>query len=74
MVTEELLRYASMPAEQWLRDQLVAALRERLDLDFIDPAITAVARHQAGVDHQRRHDGDVGWLFGRCGAYAISRR
>jgi HK97 family phage major capsid protein/HK97 family phage prohead protease len=42
VVTEELLRYASMPAEQWLRDQLVAALRERLDLDFIDPAITAI--------------------------------
>ena len=43
VVTEELLRYSSMAAEQWLRDQLVAALRERLDLDFIDPAITAIA-------------------------------
>ena len=42
VVTEELLKYASIPAEQWLRDQLVAALRERLDLDFIDPAITAI--------------------------------
>lgn len=42
VVTEELLRYASMAAEQWLRDQLVAALRERLDTDFIDPAVTSV--------------------------------
>jgi HK97 family phage major capsid protein len=41
-VTEELLRYASMSAETWLRDQLVAALRERLDLDFIDPGVTAI--------------------------------
>lgn len=37
----ELLRDSSPSAEAWLRDQLAAALRERLDLDFIDPAKAA---------------------------------
>lgn len=34
----ELLRDSSPSAEQIVRDQLAAALRERLDIDFIDPA------------------------------------
>jgi HK97 family phage major capsid protein len=42
VVTEELLRYAAIPAETLLRDQMVEALRARLDTDFIDPTKTAV--------------------------------
>jgi HK97 family phage major capsid protein/HK97 family phage prohead protease len=42
VVTEELLRYAAIPAETMLRDQIVEALRARLDTDFIDPTKTAV--------------------------------
>ena len=38
VVTEELLRDSSPSAETILRDSLAAALRERLDSDFIDPA------------------------------------
>lgn len=37
VVTEELLRDSSPSVETILRDSLVAALRERLDLDFINP-------------------------------------
>lgn len=43
VVTEETLRDSSPSAETIVRDQLAAALRERLDLDFIDPAKAAVA-------------------------------
>ncbi len=43
VVTEEVLRDSSPSAEVLLRDQLAAALRERLDTDFIDPAKAAVA-------------------------------
>jgi HK97 family phage major capsid protein len=43
VVTEELLRYAAIPAETLLRDQLAAAITARIDTDFIDPAKTAVA-------------------------------
>ncbi len=39
----ELLRDSSPAADVVIRDQLVAALRERLDRDFIDPAKAAVA-------------------------------
>lgn len=42
VVTEELLRDSSPSAEAWLRDELAAAIRERLDTDFIDPAKAAV--------------------------------
>lgn len=42
VITEELLRSSSPSADTIIRDQLVAALRERLDIDFIDPAKTAV--------------------------------
>jgi HK97 family phage major capsid protein/HK97 family phage prohead protease len=41
-VTEELLRFSSIATETWLRDQLVRALRERLDLDLFDPTVTAI--------------------------------
>ena len=37
VVTEEVLRDSSPSAEALVRDQLAAALRERLDIDFIDP-------------------------------------
>lgn len=38
VVTMELLRDSSPAAEAIVRDQLAAALRERLDMDFIDPS------------------------------------
>lgn len=41
--TEEVLRDSSPSAEMIVRDQLAAALRERLDIDFIDPSKAAVA-------------------------------
>ena len=37
VVTMEVLRDSSPSAEGLVRDQLAAALRERLDIDFIDP-------------------------------------
>lgn len=43
VVTEELMRSSSPSAEILIRDQLAAALRERLDIDFINPAKAAVA-------------------------------
>ncbi len=43
VVTEELLRDSSPSAEAIIRDQLAAALRERLDIDFINPAKAAVS-------------------------------
>lgn len=43
VATEETLRDSSPSAEGILRDQLAAALRARLDTDFIDPAKAAVA-------------------------------
>jgi HK97 family phage prohead protease len=39
----EVLRDSSPSAEMLIRDGLVSALRERLDIDFIDPAKTASA-------------------------------
>lgn len=41
VVTEEVLRDSSPSAEMIVRDQLAAALRERLDTDFIDPGKSA---------------------------------
>jgi HK97 family phage prohead protease len=41
--TKELLRDSSPSADALIRDGLAGALRERMDLDFIDPAITAIA-------------------------------
>lgn len=43
VLTEEVIRDSSPAAEGLVRDGLVAALRERLDIDFIDPAKAAVA-------------------------------
>ena len=43
VLTDELIRYSSPSAEVIVRDQLVAALSERLDLDFIQPTKAAVA-------------------------------
>lgn len=37
VLTEELIRNSSPSAEMIIRDSLVAALRERMDLDFINP-------------------------------------
>ncbi len=42
VVTMEVLRDSSPSAEAIVRDQLAAALRARLDTDFIDPAKAAV--------------------------------
>lgn len=43
VLTEEAIRDSSPAADVIVRDQLVAALRERLDLDFINPAKSASA-------------------------------
>lgn len=43
VVTMELLRDSSPAAEVLIRDSLAAALRERQDIDFVDPAKAAAA-------------------------------
>lgn len=43
VATMELLRDSSPSAELLLRDELAAALRERLDRDFIDPAKSSLS-------------------------------
>lgn len=43
VVTEEVLRDSSPSADMLVRDSLASALRERLDIDFINPNKTAVA-------------------------------
>jgi HK97 family phage major capsid protein/HK97 family phage prohead protease len=47
--TEELLRDSSPSADVLIRDTLAAALRERLDRDFIDPTSTASAAKPASI-------------------------
>ena len=42
-LTDESIRYSNPKSDMIVRDSLAAALRERLDIDFIDPAKTAVA-------------------------------
>lgn len=42
VITEELLKRASVAADTMIRDELVRALQERLDIDFVDPAKSAV--------------------------------
>jgi len=42
-LTDEVIRSANPAVEPIIRDALVAALRERLDRDFVDPAKAAVA-------------------------------
>lgn len=41
VLTEELIRFSNPAAEVLVRDALAAALLERLDIDFIDPAKAA---------------------------------
>jgi HK97 family phage prohead protease len=43
VLTEESIRYSTPKSDVIVRDSLAAALRERLDIDFINPAKTAVA-------------------------------
>lgn len=43
VITDELARFSDPAAEGIVRDQLAAALIERLDIDFVDPAKAAVA-------------------------------
>ncbi|MGY3607659.1 MULTISPECIES: phage major capsid protein [unclassified Bradyrhizobium] len=43
VVTEELIRKSSPSADTILRDALAAAVAERVDIDFIDPAKAAAA-------------------------------
>lgn len=43
VITEELARWSSPSAEALVRDQLAAALIQRLDIDFLDPGKAAVA-------------------------------
>lgn len=42
VLTNELIRFSSPSAERLVRDGLAAAVIERIDIDFIDPAKTAV--------------------------------
>jgi HK97 family phage prohead protease len=41
-LTDESIRFSNPKSDMIVRDSLAAALRERLDIDFIDPAKTAV--------------------------------
>jgi HK97 family phage major capsid protein/HK97 family phage prohead protease len=43
VITQELARFSSPSAESYVREELSKAIAERLDIDFVDPAITAVA-------------------------------
>jgi len=43
VLTNEAIRYSSPKADVLIRDQMVEALRARLDTDFINPAKTAVS-------------------------------
>lgn len=43
VVTEELLKRASLPADMMIRDELVRALIARMDTDFVNPTKAAVA-------------------------------
>ena len=43
VLTNEMLMRASIAADTWIRDQLVEALKARLDTDFVNPAKAAVA-------------------------------
>jgi HK97 family phage prohead protease len=42
-LTDESIKFSNPKSDLIVRDSLAAALRERLDIDFIDPAKTAVA-------------------------------
>lgn len=43
VITDQLLKRASLPADTMIRDQLVAALTARMDTDFLLPSKVAVA-------------------------------
>lgn len=43
VLTNELIRFSSPSAERLVRDALAAAVNERLDIDFVNPAKAAVA-------------------------------
>lgn len=43
VLTDELAKYSSPSAEGMVRDELARAVIERMDMDFIDPAIAAIA-------------------------------
>lgn len=43
VLTDELIRFSNPSAERLVRDALAGAVIERMDSDFVDPAITAVA-------------------------------
>jgi HK97 family phage major capsid protein/HK97 family phage prohead protease len=43
VITEELARFSSPSAETLVRDELARAVVERMDVDFLDPAQSAVA-------------------------------
>lgn len=42
VLTQELIRFSSPSAERLVRDSLAAAVIERMDIDFVDPAKAAV--------------------------------
>jgi HK97 family phage major capsid protein len=46
VITQELARFSSPSADRLTRDGLRAALIERIDIDFVDPASAAVANVQ----------------------------
>lgn len=43
VITKELARFSSPSAEQIVRDSLAAAVSERVDIDFVDPTVSAVS-------------------------------
>lgn len=49
VLTEELLRRSSPSADGLVRDGLVAALAERMDIDFVDPDKAAAATSPASI-------------------------
>ncbi len=52
VLTEELLRFSNPSAEALVRDALAAAIIERLDTDFVDPTLAAVANvSPASITH-----------------------
>ena len=56
VATNRLLQNAGIAASTQFRDQLVAALRARIDTDFIDPTKAISAGISPGFDHLQRHD------------------
>jgi HK97 family phage major capsid protein/HK97 family phage prohead protease len=42
VLTEELMRFSSPSAEMLVRDEIVAAVAQKMDVSFIDPSLSAV--------------------------------